>query len=74
MEITVYTKNNCPQCMLTKRFLDEHHLSFNEINLSDHPEEVDSLLAEGFQQAPVIKTSTGISFSGFQPDQLEQLL
>lgn len=74
MQITLYTKNNCPQCQLTKRFLTEHQLSFNEINLEEHPEEVQSLLDEGFQQAPVLKTDTGISFSGFNPDKLETLI
>lgn len=74
MKITVYTKNNCPQCMLTKRFLDEHQLSYKEINLNEHPEEVDALIAEGFQQAPIVKIDNDTSFSGFQPDQLEKLL
>lgn len=74
MEITVYTKNQCPQCEATKKFLDEHHITFKEINLNEHPEEVDTLIAEGFQQAPVVKTDDGRAFSGYQPDQLNKLL
>ncbi|WP_032823307.1 glutaredoxin domain-containing protein, partial [Oenococcus oeni] len=30
--MTVYTKNNCPQCKATKRWLNEHNIDYQEIN------------------------------------------
>ena len=74
MEITIYSKNNCVQCTMTKRFLNEHGADFNEINLSDHPELIDELKQAGFAATPIIKTDTGVSFTGFRPDNLRQLL
>lgn len=74
MQITLYTKNNCPQCQLTKRFLVEHCVHFTEINLEEHPEEVQLLSKEGFKRAPIVKTDTNISFSGFQLDKLKTLI
>ncbi|CMX69211.1 nrdH-redoxin [Streptococcus pneumoniae] len=31
--VTVYSKNNCVQCKMTKRFLDSNNVSYREINL-----------------------------------------
>jgi len=31
--VTVYSKNNCVQCKMTKRFLDSNNVAYREINL-----------------------------------------
>ncbi|KRL94964.1 glutaredoxin family protein [Limosilactobacillus equigenerosi] len=59
---------------MTKRFLNEHGAQFNEINLSDHPELIDELKQAGFAATPIIKTDTGVSFTGFRPSDLQQLI
>ena len=33
--ITIYSKNNCPKCKLTKRFLQENNVYYLEINIDD---------------------------------------
>lgn len=33
--ITIYSKNNCPKCKLTKRFLQENNVDYLEINIDD---------------------------------------
>ncbi|TVX15250.1 NrdH-redoxin, partial [Streptococcus pneumoniae] len=40
--VTVYSKNNCVQCKMTKRFLD-NNVSYREINLDEQPEYVDQV-------------------------------
>ncbi len=30
--VTIYSKNNCVQCKMTKRFLDTNHVEYREIN------------------------------------------
>ncbi|MBF0775306.1 NrdH-redoxin [Streptococcus azizii] len=71
--ITVYSKNDCVQCKMTKRFLDQHQISFREINLDEQPEFIDHVKSLGFSAAPVIETETE-SFSGFQPGKLKHLV
>lgn len=71
--ITIYSKNNCVQCKMTKRFLDQHQVSFREINLDEQPEFIQHVKDLGFSAAPVIETETE-SFSGFQPSKLKALI
>ncbi|MBF0787482.1 MULTISPECIES: glutaredoxin-like protein NrdH [unclassified Streptococcus] len=71
--ITVYSKNDCVQCKMTKRFLDQHQIPFKEINLDEQPEFIEHVKNLGFSAAPVIETKTE-SFSGFQPSKLKHLV
>lgn len=38
-QITVYSKNNCMPCKMTKRFLTEHQVDYREINIDNLPED-----------------------------------
>ncbi|MCP1638554.1 glutaredoxin-like protein NrdH [Streptococcus gallinaceus] len=71
--VTVYSKNNCVQCKMTKRFLDEKNIEFKEINLDEQPEFIQHVKDLGFSAAPVVETETE-SFSGFQPSKLKNLV
>ena len=70
--VTIYSKNNCVQCKMTKRFLDTNHVEYREINLDEQPEYIEHVKNLGFNDAPVIQTATD-AFSGFQPNKLKQL-
>lgn len=71
--ITLYSKNNCPQCKMTKRFLSEKNVSYIERNIDNEPEYIDLLKAQGFQSVPVITTAEEMTIVGFRPDQLKEL-
>ncbi|VGS44764.1 glutaredoxin [Streptococcus pyogenes] len=71
--ITVYSKNNCMQCKMTKKFLEQHGANFQEINIDEHPEKVDYVKSLGFTSAPVIEADN-LAFSGFQPAKLKELI
>jgi glutaredoxin-like protein NrdH len=71
--VTVYSKNNCVQCKMTKRFLEQHQVEFKEINLDEQPEFIDHVKGLGFSAAPVIETLSE-TFSGFQPAKLKALV
>lgn len=71
--ITVFSKNNCIQCKMTKKFLDENGAKYNEINLDEQPEKIDYVKDLGFTSAPVIEAN-GVAFSGFQPAKLKALI
>jgi glutaredoxin-like protein NrdH len=70
--ITVYSKNNCMQCKMAKKWLDQHELAFTEINIDEQPEYVQTVLDLGFRAAPVI-TKDDFAFSGFNPSELAKL-
>ena len=68
--VTVFSKNNCIQCKMTKRFLEEHNVAFIEHNIDEQPEFIENLKAEGFLATPVVKHPDGNTFTGFRPDRL----
>ncbi|GAA6237301.1 redoxin NrdH [Apilactobacillus micheneri] len=72
-KVTVYSKNNCMQCKMTKRFLGEHNIEFVEKNINEQPEYVDYLKEKGFMSLPVVEAEGMNAISGFRPDQLSQL-
>ena len=37
-KITFFSKNNCMQCKMTKKFLEQHNADFEEINIDEQPE------------------------------------
>lgn len=71
--VTVFSKNNCIQCKMTKMFLTQHKVNFIEHNIDEQPEYVDALKQEGFKATPVVKLPNGSAFTGFQPDRLKEL-
>ena len=71
--VTIYSKNNCVQCKMAKKFLDQHQVAYTEINLDDQPEFIDHVKSLGFSSAPIIETESDV-FSGFQPGKLKALI
>ena len=54
MNIKLFSKNNCMQCKMAKRFLSDNHISFEEINIDNQPEAIEFLKEQGFQSVPII--------------------
>lgn len=72
--ITIYTKDNCPQCKMTKRFLAEKNVDYIEKNIDEEPQYVDWLKEQGFQSVPIVTTEDQkVTIVGFRPDQLRSL-
>ena len=44
MQITVYSAPWCPDCRIAKRFLDEHHLPYTDINIETTPGAADEVI------------------------------
>ncbi|EMC29650.1 glutaredoxin [Streptococcus mutans ST6] len=72
-KITVFSKNNCMQCKMTKKFLEQHNADFKEINIDEHPEKIEYVKSLGFTAAPVIEAGD-LVFSGFQPAKLKTII
>lgn len=72
-KITIFSKNNCMQCQMAKKFLEKEELSFQEINIDEKPEHIEYVKSLGFSAAPVIQAG-GVVFSGFQPAKLREIV
>lgn len=74
MKITVYTKNGCPQCEMTKNVLKGEGVEFVSKNVEEDSEAyvyvVETL---GLRQMPVVEVEGEEPFAGFRPDKLQEL-
>lgn len=71
--ITIYTNPNCVQCDQTKRYLDNHNISYETVDLSQNQEALEMVLELGFKAAPVVITDTD-KWSGFRLEKLHSLV
>ncbi|CAM3977574.1 glutaredoxin-like protein NrdH [Helcobacillus massiliensis] len=70
MEITVYSKPMCVQCDATKRAFTKAGVAFNVVDLTEDADALATVKALGYQQAPVVMTSTD-HWAGFRPDKIK---
>jgi glutaredoxin-like protein NrdH len=71
--ITVYTKDNCVQCDMTKRMMDKLGVDYETVDIVENPAELDRLIEMGYRAAPVVVTEDGQSWAGFNPDRITAL-
>lgn len=77
--LTVYSKPNCMQCEMTKMWLNQNKIEFENVDTGANPEALELLRHYGWQTLPVVAIDDEISdnsksWSGFQIDKLEALL
>lgn len=72
--VVIYTKNGCMQCKMTKRYLKEHQIGYEERNINEHPEFVDDLKAQGFRSVPIVMAKEASPIIGFRPSDLKALV
>lgn len=70
--VTVYTKNNCVQCDMTKRLMDKTGIKYDTVNISENEDALNKLIELGYKAAPVVITDND-SWAGFQPDKITEL-
>lgn len=70
--ITIFTKNNCPLCIFTKRKLNELGIKYIERNIDDEPEVIEYLTLCGAHSVPVVFKDGEILIVGrYAPNILE---
>ena len=80
MNVTVYVKNNCIQCVQSKKLLDKLNIAYETVNVEDDVEAYDFIVNRlGYKAAPVIVVTddddeTAEHWSGFNPEKLQQLI
>ncbi|BAM47438.1 MAG: glutaredoxin family protein [Amphibacillus sp.] len=73
MEVIVYSKSGCPECVFTKKFLEEENILYKEKRVDQNKAYLDEVIELGFSSLPVVKIGDQI-FSGYQPDKLQTLV
>ena len=73
MKITVYTKNQCVQCQMSKNVLNDLGVSYTEKNVDTNEKFMDEAKATGYKSMPIILNDGQVIASGFMPDVLNQL-
>ena len=65
--IKVYSKENCVRCEMTKRYLNDKGVPFEEIDVFKDEEALAMLRDNGFSEMPVVDIN-GERHTGFQPN------
>jgi Glutaredoxin and related proteins len=52
---------------MTKRYLKEHNVNFEERNINQEPQYLDYLKEQGFQSVPVVMQANNEPIVGFRP-------
>ena len=71
--ITVYTKPACVQCNATVKAFDKAGISYEKIDVHEHPEARDYVLSLGYLALPVVYVSPAVHWAGFRPDRVADL-
>jgi glutaredoxin 3 len=64
--IKVYTKNACPFCDRAKALLESRGVTYESINIEEHPEARDFLIENGHRSVPQIFKDEQHIPGGFQ--------
>ena len=77
--VTVYTKDHCSQCVMTKKWLTKRDIEFAEVDILEDPMDLAAAKELGLMAAPVVVVSFGVpgddeAWSGFNPIKLGQHL
>ena len=52
--VYIYTKPNCVQCRMVKKYLDNKNIPFLEINIENDEDVINFLKGQGISSAPAI--------------------
>lgn len=74
-QVKIFSTTNCMQCKMVKRWLTEHNVEFEEVNiqLEENKSERMRLRKEGFMSAPITYFGETI-VQGFNPSELNKCL
>ena len=71
--VTVYEKDGCIQCVMTKKEMDKLGIKYNAINLSNDEDEKKKVKDMGYMAAPVVFVDEDDHWFGFNPDKIKAL-
>ena len=76
--ITVYSRSNCVQCSMTKKYLSNHNTRFEEVNLEEDELALEAAKDLGYRSAPVVfvryPSGAESHWAGFNPGRLKDFV
>jgi glutaredoxin len=54
--LVLYTKKDCPRCVMIKRLLDKKQITYETIDVDDRADLTDKLIAMGMMNLPVLQS------------------
>lgn len=70
--VTVYTKPNCVQCNMTKKYMDDRGIEYSTVDITEDSDALDKIINKGFKAAPVVDHNDRW-WAGFQPDEIDKI-
>ena len=64
--IVVYTKNNCPECVKTKEFLDSKKIEYTIVDVVEEPSAREFLMSQGLRSVPQIYVDGKLTVGGYR--------
>jgi glutaredoxin len=52
--LTIFSKDNCGYCISAKKFLDQHHVKYEEVNVNKDSEALEYIRERGHRTVPQI--------------------
>ncbi len=78
MDVTIYSKPNCPQCEATKRKFTKEGVAFREVDVTEDKRAFMRVRDEwGYQRVPVIEVrgeGFDVRWDGFRPDRMKAVI
>ena len=78
MDVTIYSKPNCPQCEATKRKFTKEGVAFREVDVTEDKRAFMRVRDEwGYQRVPVIEVRDegfDVRWDGFRPDRMKAVI
>ena len=72
--IKIYTKPSCPQCEMTKNFINDNGIEAEFIDVTQDEEALSYIKSLGYNAMPVVYVDENTHWFGFRPDELEKLV
>lgn len=72
--VVVYSKSGCPQCVFTKKFLEEKEIPFIEKRVDKEERYRREVQQLGFQTLPLVQWAEEECIAGWQPEKLEEMV
>lgn len=72
--LTVFTKDRCPACQMTRRQFDKAELTYMVVDLADAEPERAEFVEQGIRQAPVVEVAGKEPYGGFNPAKIKDII
>lgn len=72
-KVKVYTTIDCPQCIMTKKYMDALDIEYETIDVTNNDEARAYVKSLGFQTLPVVVVENGEAWFGFRPENIDLL-